>query len=73
MFADDANLHEAGGNLRLGLEFGKRQHWGDWFLRLDNALDRRSVGAVVVNSGNGRYYQPATDRTFLIGINLQRE
>ncbi|TXH29837.1 MAG: TonB-dependent receptor [Elusimicrobia bacterium] len=73
MFADDANLHEAGGSLRLGLELGKRQRWGNWFLRLDNALDRSSVGAVVVNSGNGRYFQPATDRTILIGFNLQRD
>lgn len=76
MVADDANLHAAGGNLRMDLEAGVRRTLGGWhfdgFLRLDNVLDRRSVAAVVVNAGNGRYYQPAADRTILIGINVRR-
>ena len=29
------------------------------------------VGAVVVNDGNGRYFEPGPGRTFLLGIDLR--
>ncbi|MDX6083283.1 TonB-dependent receptor [Xanthomonas campestris pv. incanae] len=38
------------------------------FARIDNALDRAYVGSVIVNDGNGRYYEPGPDRTYTIGL-----
>jgi iron complex outermembrane receptor protein len=35
--------------------------------RLDNATDRRYAGSVIVNEGNGRYFEPAAGRTWLLG------
>lgn len=36
--------------------------------RVDNAADRRYVGSVIVNEGNGRYFEPAAGRTWLLGM-----
>ncbi len=43
------------------------------FARIDNLLDRRYVGSVIVNDGNGRYFEPAPGRSFLLGPGLRRE
>ena len=37
------------------------------FVRIDNALDRFHIGSVIVNEGNGRFYEPGAGRTFTIG------
>lgn len=43
---------------------------GTWraFARVDNLFDRAYVGSVIVNDGNGRYYEPGPGRTFLLGL-----
>lgn len=38
------------------------------FLRLDNAFDRRHIGSVIVNEGNGRFHEPGPGRTWLAGM-----
>ncbi|PPU73623.1 TonB-dependent receptor [Xanthomonas cucurbitae] len=38
------------------------------FARIDNALDRHYVGSVIVNDGNGRYYEPGPERTYMVGL-----
>jgi iron complex outermembrane receptor protein len=37
---------------------------------VDNLADRRYIGTVIVNDGNGRYFEPGPDRTFLLGARL---
>jgi iron complex outermembrane receptor protein len=34
-------------------------------LRVDNLLDRRYAGSVIVNEGNARFYEPAPGRSYL--------
>ncbi|HEY4531246.1 MAG TPA: TonB-dependent receptor [Luteimonas sp.] len=41
------------------------------FARIDNLLDRDHVGSVIVNEGNGRFYEPGADRTWLLGLEWQ--
>jgi len=41
------------------------------FARLDNAFDRKYAGSVIVNDGNGRYFEPAPDRTLMLGVQWQ--
>ncbi|MDH4094374.1 MAG: TonB-dependent receptor [Betaproteobacteria bacterium] len=43
------------------------------FLRVDNIGDEAYVGSVIVNDGNGRFYEPAPQRNILVGVqaNLQ--
>jgi len=38
------------------------------FARLDNLFDRAYVGSVIVNDGNGRYYEPGPGRSGLFGL-----
>ena len=38
------------------------------FARVDNVLDQRYIGSVIVNDGNGRYYEPGPDRRASVGL-----
>lgn len=38
------------------------------FARIDNALDRFHIGSVIVNEGNGRFYEPGAERAFTVGL-----
>jgi len=40
------------------------------FLRLNNILDRRYVGSVIVADGNGRYFEPGPGFNVLAGVNV---
>jgi len=41
------------------------------FARGDNLFDRKYVGSVIVNEGNGRYFESGLDRTGMIGVQWQ--
>ena len=41
------------------------------FARIDNLLDQRYIGSVIVNDGNQRYYEPGPDRAFTVGLQWQ--
>jgi iron complex outermembrane receptor protein len=55
-------------NLRLGFE----QRSAGWtlkeFLRIDNLGDKKYSGSVIVNEGNSRFFEPAPERNYLVGI-----
>jgi len=55
-------------HLELAREF--RLASGQWrgFMRIDNALNQRHVGSVIVNEGNARYYEPGPDRGVMLGL-----
>ncbi len=38
------------------------------FGRLDNVFDKDYAGSVIVNEGNGRYYEPAPGRNWTLGV-----
>jgi iron complex outermembrane receptor protein len=40
----------------------------DVLARLDNALDRRYAGSVIVNDGNARYFETGAPRTALLSL-----
>ena len=37
-------------------------------LRVENVFDRTYVGSVIVNEGNGRYYEPGPSRSVQLGL-----
>jgi iron complex outermembrane receptor protein len=41
------------------------------FARVDNLLDRRYIGSVIVNDGNQRYYEPGPGRGWTLGLEWQ--
>ncbi|MBQ0744336.1 MAG: TonB-dependent receptor, partial [Pseudomonas sp.] len=48
---------------------------GNWevepFARIDNLGDREYIGSLIVNGAGARYYEPAPDRQWLVGVGLQ--
>ncbi len=69
---NDSGSQRAPGYGLLNLDLGR--HWPigrsrlHGFARVDNAFDRRYIGSVIVNEGNGRFYEPGPDRTWSIGL-----
>ncbi len=72
VYANDRNTARAPGHGLLSLHAGYRRQVGSWrlsaFARVDNALDRRAVGSVIVNEGNARYFEPAPGRNWTLGL-----
>jgi iron complex outermembrane receptor protein len=75
MFGDDTNQVRVGGYGVAAIRAGFTQKVGGWklneFARIDNLFDKEYVGSVYINAGEaatGRYYAPASERTWLIGL-----
>ena len=69
--ANDANSAAAPGYAVAALYAGYVRRWERWevnaFARIDNLFDRRTIGSVIVNEGNARYFEPAPGRTWTVG------
>ncbi len=73
--ADDLDSVRAPAYAVFGVGGGHVTRRGAWrvhlFARIDNVFDRRHVGSVIVNDGNGRYFEPAPGRTVLLGADVR--
>jgi iron complex outermembrane receptor protein len=71
-YVDDVNSDTAPGyavlNLRTGYEFRMGSARMNLFGRIDNLLDKNYAGSVIVNDGNGRFFEPAPDRRLFVGL-----
>ncbi|WP_422650939.1 TonB-dependent receptor [Cupriavidus sp. H18C1] len=71
---DDRNSDRAPGYFVTGIHAGYAMPIGRWtlnaFARIDNLFDRRYAGSVIVNDGNGRYFEPAAGRNAFAGISM---
>jgi iron complex outermembrane receptor protein len=69
---NDANSDAAPRYAILSANLGHVVNAGAWelggFVRADNLFDRRYAGSVIVNEGNGRFFEPAPGRTWLAGV-----
>lgn len=73
VYANDFNTASAAGHATVALHAGYTHRVGPWelnaFARVDNVLDRHVIGSVIVNDGNGRYFEPSPGRVWGIGLN----
>ncbi|MBN8799143.1 MAG: TonB-dependent receptor, partial [Stenotrophomonas nitritireducens] len=73
--ATDLGDARAPGHALLSLEASRRWPTAHGplrlFARVDNLLDRRYIGSVIVNDGNQRYYEPGPDRGWTLGLQWQ--
>ena len=71
VMVNDTNTDAAAGYASVGAHVKLAASVGRWrlsaFVRGDNLADRRYAGSVIVNEGNGRYFEPAPGRTWLGG------
>ena len=73
---NDANSDAAAGYAVVGAHLGYALRHGPWefqgFGRVDNAFARSYAGSIIVNDGNGRYFEPASRRTWIAGLSAAR-
>lgn len=74
---NDTNTDHAGGHGLFHLRYSQR--WAvdaagslQLLARVDNLANRRVVGSVIVNDGNGRYFEPAAPRSVLVSLRYLR-
>jgi iron complex outermembrane receptor protein len=80
VFANDLNSERAPGFGVVGVQTTYRvgssntsgadttePRWLLW-ARLDNLLDRRYAGSLIVNDGNGRFFEPSAGRRLMVGL-----
>jgi iron complex outermembrane receptor protein len=72
---NDLATEKAAGYALLNLEAARRWQLAQGtlraFARLDNVLDQRYIGSVIVNDGNQRYFEPGPDRRVSVGLQWQ--
>ena len=76
VYVEDSNSQQAApaytiANLRMGVDQQVGPLKMRAFARLDNLFDRQYVGSVVVGDGNGRFYESAPGRNWLLGVNAK--
>ncbi|MBC7939349.1 MAG: TonB-dependent receptor [Chitinophagaceae bacterium] len=69
---NDANTDAAEGHTTTAARVGYALTRGavdvSAFVRVDNLFDRATIGSVIVNEGNGRFFEPAPGRTWLASV-----
>ncbi len=72
VYVNDIDSDAAAGWVVASANVGYAAVFGSWrlngFVRSDNLFDRRYAGSVIVNEGNGRFFEPAPGRTWLGGV-----
>lgn len=69
---NDSNTQAAPAYTVLALHAGYVFDLRGWAMsahaRVDNVLDRRYAGSVIVNEGNGRFFEPAPGRSYVLKL-----
>ncbi len=75
VMVNDTNTQHAAGYGLIGLDTSYTFALGastqlQLSARVDNLADRRYIGSVIVNDGNGRYFEPGPARSYMLGARL---
>ena len=69
---NDLNADAAAAFLTVAAHVGYLVEAGGWKLattaRIDNLFNKKYAGSVIVNEGNGRYFEPAAGRSLLLSV-----
>lgn len=75
LYVNDANTDAAPAATVVNLRAGLSQKVGAWtfrqLLRLENVADKRYAGSVIVNEANGRFFEPALPRNWMLSLTAQ--
>lgn len=77
LYVNDANTDAAPAVTLLNLRAGFSQKFGPWtlkqLLRVDNVNDKTYAGSVIVNDANGRFFEPALPRNWMLAFTARHE
>jgi len=76
VYVDDTNSDAAPSYSIISANAGYVWKQADWkvrtFARVDNLLDKDYVGSVIVNEGNGRFFEPADGLNWSAGLSVSK-
>lgn len=76
VYVDDVNSDAAPSYSIVSANVGYVWKQADWkvrtFARVDNLLDKDYVGSVIVNEGNGRFFEPADGLNWSAGLSVSK-
>ncbi|MFP8780671.1 TonB-dependent receptor family protein [Hydrogenophaga sp. RWCD_12] len=74
MVVDDVNSDRTAAATVFNLRLGWEQKVGAWkireYLRVDNLADKATIGSVIANDGNKRFFEPAPGRQWGLGVTV---
>ncbi|WP_224992774.1 TonB-dependent receptor family protein [Acinetobacter pittii] len=77
VYVNDTNSDAAPSYSVTSANVGYAWVMGDWkvnsFARVDNLFDKNYAGSVIVNDGNGRYFEPANGRNWSAGLRVIKQ
>lgn len=72
VYVDDLNTDAAPSYTIFNLRAGFEQNIAHWnfreFVRVENMFDKEYIGSVRINDSRDRFFEPAADRTYLLGL-----
>lgn len=72
VYVNDINSESASSYTIFNVRAGFTQNLGNWrfseYLRVENMFDKEYIGSVRINDTNDRFYEPAADRNYLLGL-----
>ena len=76
IYVDDANSDAAPSYTVVSANAGYVWQQDDWkiksYVRADNLFDEKYVGSVIVNDGNGRFFEPADGLNWSAGLSVTK-
>ncbi|WP_416041065.1 TonB-dependent receptor family protein [Acinetobacter lactucae] len=77
VYVNDTNSDAAPSYSVTSANVGYAWVMGDWkvnsFARVDNLFDKNYAGSVIVNDGNGRFFEPADGRNWSAGLRVIKQ
>lgn len=74
MVVDDVNSDRTDAATLFNLRLGWEQTLGAWklreYVRIDNLADKATIGSVIANDGNRRFFEPAPGRQWGLGVTV---
>lgn len=72
VYVNDQNVDTAPSYTIFNLRAGFEQNLTNWkfreYLRVENMFDKEYIGSVRIGDSNGRFFEPAADRNYLLGL-----
>lgn len=75
VYVNDTNTDSAPSYTIFNLRAGFEQTLSNWhlseYVRVENVFDKEYIGSVRINDSNSRFFEPAADRNYLLGISAK--